>query len=330
MALEILDRIGTEGNREQPLPFAKPSRSARPLKIDAILKGFSDSMVALCICDAQDRILYLNAAFREAFCPEYDGAPTRFMTVMAVSIAAKTGIKLDSMDLASFVSTIETRRRELSGSTSFATDTVDGRWWWVTDTRLEDGGILAVCQDISALKREEFKLRDAHASALEEAQTDDLTGAPNRRHGLRRAETLFAEAQSSGRGLAVAVMDIDHFKHINDRFGHEAGDRALVHFAHHVMRSIPPSDQFSRIGGDEFLLVSSAVDPSAFDHRLSALLAAMPPVGMRGMPEGLKLSLSVGVAALTPKDNWARLMRRADAALYEAKAAGRDRVTIAV
>ena len=217
--------------------------------------GLADSTVGLCLADQADLIRYANPAYRDAFIPGFDGSPVDFTAAVVSAIKARTGIKLDSTDPDRFQAIVSTRRRLQTGSRSFTADMVDGRWWWVTDTKLSNGWMLAVAQDISGVKQEEFRLRDAHATAVEEAQTDDLTGAPNRRHGLRRAEALCSAARCGGHALSIALIDIDHFKGINDRYGHETGDRALVQFAQWMMGALGPEASFSRIGGDEFLLV---------------------------------------------------------------------------
>lgn len=201
---------------------------------DAVLEAFDHDGAALCLADENDDIQHASASFRKAFCPHYVGAGSNFMSVIAAAIRTGTGIKLVSQPLDDFASYISERRRKQIGTYSFAADTVDSRWWWVTDTKLANGWMLCVAQDITALKREEFRLRDAHASALEEAQTDHLTGIANRRHGLRRAEELFTAAQASGEALSIALFDLDHFKGINDRHGHQTGDSALIHLARHL------------------------------------------------------------------------------------------------
>ena len=283
----------------------------------------------MCLADEQDLIRYANPAYRASFIPHYDGTPKDFMSEIVVAIKAGTGIKLESMDPDDFSQSIAARRRDQTGSRSFTVDMRSGRWWWVTDTKLTNGWMLAMAQEISGIKQEEFRLRDAHASAVEEAQTDDLTGAPNRRHGLRQGEALFGKALGSDRALSIALMDIDHFKAINDVHGHETGDRALVHFARWMLGAVRPDGYFSRLGGDEFLLVLPDATPSLFEARLAAVFDAMPPLELAGSSQRLRLSVSVGIAGLSPHDSWSGLMHRADTALYDAKAGGRDRIAIA-
>lgn len=295
---------------------------------DAVLEAFACDEAALCLADENDDIRYASLSYRRAFCPHYDGGRSNFMSVIDAAIRAGTGIRLVSQPPNDFARYISERRRKQVGSYSFAADTVDGRWWWVTDTKLANGWMLCVAQDVTALKREEFRLRDAHASALEEAQTDHLTGIANRRHGLRRAEQLFTAAQASGDALSIALFDLDHFKGINDRYGHDAGDRALVYLARYIQQATSAGDRFSRLGGDEFLLVANT-DQAALGRRLVEALEGLPPLDL-GDGVSLRLSVSIGVAQLmTPDDMWLDLMRRADRALYGAKASDRCRVACA-
>ena len=301
---------------------------------DALLCALAESAAALCLCDGDDRIRYASAAFRAAFFPQFDGRPADFTATVAAAMAAGTGLRPVSTPPEEIARAMRDGRRALAGSRGFACDIVDGTWWAATETRLSNGWILVVAQDISALKRAEARLRDAHDSALAEARTDDLTGAPNRRHGLRRAEALFKATRGAGPGLSLALLDVDHFKSINDVYGHEAGDRALVHFARHVMAAVGPEDQFSRLGGDEFLLVRPRAGAARLDADLAEILAdilaALPPVNLDGSAEPLRLSISVGVAQSRRAESWPALMHRADMALYRAKAGGRDRIALAV
>ncbi len=222
-----------------------------------ILQGFAESRLALCLCDTADLIRFANPSFRAAFFPAYDGRPADFMTTILAAIEADTGIRLVSASPEEFATAIRRRRHALFGSQSFAVDTLDGSWWSVTDTKLSNDWLLIVAQDISALKTEEARLRDAHEMALAEAQTDFLTSVPNRRHGLRQAEALWNAAVLTRVPLSLALLDIDHFKAINDTHGHDAGDRALVHFGRHMTQALAPGNQLSRLGGDEFMLVST-------------------------------------------------------------------------
>ena len=154
------------------------------------------------------------------------------------------------------------------------------------------------------------------------ANTDSLTGLPNRRGFMERAEALFANAQRYRQPLAVLMLDLDHFKRINDSYGHDRGDDALRLFAQMLRETRRTGDLAGRLGGEEFCVVlpsSQRHTASGFDQRLRARLQ------QRSEDElGFTLSYSAGVAAMTDGDaTLAGLLARADAALYEAKHGGR-------
>ena len=136
-------------------------------------------------------------------------------------------------------------------------------------------------------------------------------------------------AEHRGVALSLALLDIDDFKAINDGHGHDAGDRALLHFSRYMAQALAPEDQFSRLGGDEFMLISARGDLRQMEADIRRGLAAMPTVALSGLCGGLRLSISVGLARLRPGEAWLSLMHRADVALYQAKAGGRSRIEAA-
>jgi diguanylate cyclase (GGDEF)-like protein len=162
------------------------------------------------------------------------------------------------------------------------------------------------------------------------ARADDLTGLPNRRHMLEIATTAFELARRSSTPLTVAVIDLDHFKRINDQFGHATGDRVLQEFAHVCRATIRESDACGRWGGEEFLIV---LPHTTLDTALGVVERVRAAAqGIRGgtLPESLRVSLSAGLA--TNEGAAARLedvITNADAALYDAKKSGRDLVCVA-
>jgi diguanylate cyclase (GGDEF)-like protein len=159
-----------------------------------------------------------------------------------------------------------------------------------------------------------------------EAHTDMLTGMPNRRRFDEEYARSFGSALRRASALAVAVVDIDRFKNYNDAFGHQAGDEALQHIAHAIAESVERSGDFAaRYGGEEFVVI---LEDTLLDGALSvaerircAVLDERIPA-----PNGGILSVSAGIAAREPGESAAELLGRADAALYDAKNAGRNRV----
>ena len=177
---------------------------------------------------------------------------------------------------------------------------------------------------------------DRLAQRLERfANIDDLTGALTRRAFVARAEALLAQARRDRTPLSLAIVDIDHFKAINDHYGHAAGDRALKRFGRLMMVSMRASDLFGRLGGEEFAVlfpgtrcadalarIDAVREKSRFDRRT-------PDVDDADADAPRPVTFSAGVDEYRAGETLAELMARVDAALYAAKTSGRDRVVIA-
>ena len=167
--------------------------------------------------------------------------------------------------------------------------------------------------------------RDEAARALERlAALDGLTGVLNRRAWLVRAQTEMAMSLRYGHPVAVLMLDLDHFKRINDARGHEAGDNALQFVAKALLAAVRAGDLVGRYGGEEFCVLMNHADEAAalaFDQRVRARLAAAAPREL-----GIELNYSAGIAMRRgPGDTLEAMVRRADATLYGAKAQGRGR-----
>jgi len=190
----------------------------------------------------------------------------------------------------------------------------------------ERGGysVLGVGSDVTAQKRAEDELRRM-------ATHDQLTGLLNRGELRTRAIGEARRATRMGSPLSVAMLDIDHFKLVNDRFGHAAGDEALRHVALLLARNTRSYDLVGRWGGEEFLLLlpeSSAAAAARIAERVRAAFVEEPFLLPDLTP--YPLTVSLGVATLDRETlSVDELVARADAAMYEAKRAGRDRVACA-
>lgn len=172
------------------------------------------------------------------------------------------------------------------------------------------------------------------AKAWEDANRDFLTGAWSRRAFFECAEREFRRVQRTGRALTLLVFDVDHFKRINDRFGHAAGDQVLVEIVQRAGREIRSVDYLARIGGEEFAVLLPEVDRAAglaVAERLRIVLERNASAGStdRHAPDGAAYSVSIGAATLDGAESISELLKRADEALYQAKAAGRNTVIAA-
>jgi diguanylate cyclase (GGDEF)-like protein len=171
-------------------------------------------------------------------------------------------------------------------------------------------------------------LRNAlqYLGALRTATRDALTGAGNRSALEIAADREIALARRNGQPCAILVIDIDHFKHINDQYGHSAGDRVLVDVAQHLYHSCRESDAVFRFGGEEFVVLLSQTDEHcamAIAERIRTAIAAMTSVYQQ---QSLHITVSIGIAGLNHGESLQVWFERADQALYQAKQAGRNRV----
>ena len=156
---------------------------------------------------------------------------------------------------------------------------------------------------------------------------DGLTGAFNRRWFDHRAPQVVAQAQGAGDPVSVVLIDIDHFKKINDTYGHPAGDAVLVEVSKQLRQRFRRNDEVARYGGEEFVVLLPGVGAEAAGRAAERVRQALALTGVP-VDQGrvVRFTVSAGVAALQPDDSVSALISRADAALYLAKAQGRDRV----
>lgn len=167
-----------------------------------------------------------------------------------------------------------------------------------------------------AMVRERAEQQYRHASL-----SDPLTGIGNRRSFIDAGQALLQRGRMRGEPVALLLCDLDFFKRLNDTFGHQAGDRALVDFGQVIARRMRRQDVFGRIGGEEFaclLADADALVAREVAERIRAEFAAMP------FAEQGQLSVSIGVATTTSRHELDELLAQADRALYVAKAAGRN------
>ena len=183
------------------------------------------------------------------------------------------------------------------------------------------------------LRRKHYvdQLRSSFQASLEMAVTDQLTGLYNRRYLASHLSAMFDRASWTGRPLATMILDIDHFKHINDTYGHDSGDKVLKEFADCVSSSVRGIDLACRYGGEEFLVAMPDTDMAFAEiiaERLRQEIAGRKFV-VNGGRDSIQVTVSIGIASTengAEGDSAQKLIKRADEALYKAKTGGRNRV----
>lgn len=178
-------------------------------------------------------------------------------------------------------------------------------------------------RDVTEHRRAEERLREL-------ATTDALTGALNRRQFFETSETEFARSHRYAHPLTLAMIDVDHFKRLNDEHGHAVGDEALRTLARVARKELRAADVFARIGGEEFAVLFPETNLEAANVVAERLRAAVAAAVIE-VPAGAatNLTISVGLAARTEGEALEATLRRADAAMYAAKSSGRDRIVSA-
>jgi len=177
-------------------------------------------------------------------------------------------------------------------------------------------------------KRLQERLRDNYRRSLSLALTDELTGLYNRRYVFAHLQELLNRIPANGSETAVLLFDIDHFKQVNDTYGHPAGDQVLRELAGRAMRHVRSVDLIGRLGGEEFIIVmpeTSLGGAVVVADRLRDAIAHEAFV-LRPSGERLPITVSIGIAATARGEELERVLKRADDALYAAKHAGRNRV----
>jgi diguanylate cyclase (GGDEF)-like protein/PAS domain S-box-containing protein len=293
-------------------PHATRALFAEVLRHTQILHAISEAIPAtVVIVDSQGRYRFVNSAFE------------RYVGRSATDIIGRTAVDILGAE--------EVARRKpymlkaLAGeAVSFTLDYPGEQG--TTHLSLtciplrldgEVDGFVGIGQDVTTQRREQDRLTHL-------AERDPLTGLFNRAGFEQRVERKVAAGE--GESLALLFIDLDHFKPVNDRLGHLAGDRLLQGFAMRLGEAVRGSDVVARLGGDEFAVLLAGVRDEATARAVAdkVLAAANRPFDLEG--NTVKIGASVGVAFSARSDaNWRELLARADALLYQAKAAGRGR-----
>ncbi|MCK1282646.1 GGDEF domain-containing protein [Bradyrhizobium sp. 44] len=176
------------------------------------------------------------------------------------------------------------------------------------------------------LYRRSIELKAAYRRIEELAELDELTGSYNRRCIMRLLDAEIEKSRQTSTPCAIALIDLDWFKRINDAHGHPVGDEVLRTFAITIFANIRPADCFGRYGGEEFLLLLPGMDGDPASRMLDRLRGIVADLDWSAFSPGMRVTISAGVVTLRDNDTADTFLVRADSALYSAKAQGRNRI----
>jgi diguanylate cyclase (GGDEF)-like protein/PAS domain S-box-containing protein len=281
-----------------------------PVARETVFEGMRDGVLVL---DARDRIVDMNSTAQ------------RIVGSSSSEVIGRSAkeVFVDRQDLVESYDTSREVHKELSIGGGEAKRFYDLVMSPLYDRRKHQIGRLLVLRDISERKHAEEELRRL-------ATTDSLTGMFNRGHFLELSKREVGRALRYHRPLSLMMIDIDHFKRINDNYGHDAGDRVLQTFALVGRDQIRDVDIFGRIGGEEFAILLPDTDFSSAGEVAERLRREVERTGVAVRDETVKITISIGVSTVSASiQNLDSLMTSADKALYKAKWEGRNRVRYA-
>jgi diguanylate cyclase (GGDEF)-like protein len=281
----------------------------------------------------------LDAAGRVA-CPLVGGRTAELLGLPAADAAERLFDQLDADDRRSLLGALQRARRDGAAASldvRFLPASGGPKWLHVEalPTASGAGAGCGFVTDVTERKRSELALLETRDRLARLARTDELTGIPNRRALDERLAASWREAAREGKPLSLALADVDHFKQYNDKLGHGAGDACLAAVARTMAGAARrPGDMAARHGGEEFaLLMPATPEPGAM--ALAELVRALVEALPHPDAPGGKVTVSLGFATARPRPaedparGIAALLADADASLYAAKAAGRNRVCAA-
>lgn len=208
----------------------------------------------------------------------------------------------------------------------------NGKWLFFTAAPLRDAageviGAIETLQDVTRQKLAEMALKKSEERYRLLSQTDDMTRLYNSRHFYERLSKEVERSTRYGRPLSLLLIDADHFKRVNDTYGHQEGDRVLQTLARTIESCLRGSDSAYRYGGEEFLVLmpeSATAGAQVVAERIRQHFSTQEIVTADG--QTFRCTISIGVTEFLPGDSPATLVKRADAATYQAKELGRNRV----
>ncbi|MCL1089113.1 diguanylate cyclase [Shewanella profunda] len=305
-------------------------------------KVFTDQLISLLIehvtqtengiaaLDSNDRFIFFNDAFTSMFGLQgylklghtFDDMLTQMFT-QGVGPNSRASTLKDWLEYVHFQYRTKPFR-------SFEVDLVNGHWVLMTEQVNANGEVVLVSNDITRAKKTELELEAARAILERQALTDELTGISNRRHFMMLLHSEYHRTRRYDRCTALAILDIDHFKKINDIYGHPVGDEVLCHFTHLLQMQLRKQDVVGRLGGEEFAILLPETAEAEAVVLIERIIKELKLVNLDTIAPGFNYTFSAGVAELTAKnmtsiENWISVT---DKALYQAKTSGRDRVMI--
>ena len=276
-----------------------------------------------------NEVVYCNNTFADLF--DSDKKKVIGATndeLLRMSWESKRGIKIVTDDFELWLNKLN-MLHETKNINQFETDLFDGRWFRMTRMNLDNDFKVFFGVDITELKNLQTKLEQANQHIEHLANTDFLTNVHNRRYFETISEKEFLSSKRYNSNFALLLLDIDFFKKINDKYGHESGDEILIELAGICNGLIRKSDSFSRIGGEEFVILLPKTTLKQANILAESIrdFIEKHKFTINRFQKSINLTISIGISVNSKNDKCINeIVNRADEALYLAKDMGRNKV----
>lgn len=303
--------------------------SSFSLYADKLAEFVDVSQDGYAIFDRHDVLICCNQAFTTLFfMPASQMIGKTFADTMRAVYFAKQGLKIDTDNIDDWLARVKQLRRSRQFRL-FEVDLIDGRWFLFSEQVLASGELLLQAKDITKQKIVEQHLNENARRLSDLALTDELTQIANRRSFVASVNSEISRCSRINAAVAFFLLDIDHFKAVNDTYGHQAGDKVLKEIASLAKTTLREYDIFGRMGGEEFgiFLAETSHDIALEVAERLRLQIAAHPFNLDG--KNITVTVSIGLALSRENLSFEQLYADADAALYQAKHSGRNKVVIA-
>lgn len=280
------------------------------------------------VFDSQDLLSYCNQRFSQLMNlhPVKD-KHIHWDEMLRANFALGRGVKVNSGDIESFIAYTHSARRSRPYRL-FEVDFVDGRWFLFSEQMNNEGDLLMQVKEITKQKVLEETLSQKLSELRLEATTDELTRVGNRRALIESVTSELNRCRRTGASMSMLLFDLDFFKNVNDEHGHQAGDAALKHVAAALKSALRPYDILGRIGGEEFAIFLSNTTSEDGRQIAERMRLSIQNAEFTYEEKCIPLTVSVGMTTLGCNAVFEDLYQQADEALYQAKAKGRNQVSV--
>lgn len=293
-----------------------------------IINTLKISKDGIAVFSPADEICFINEPMSNVFgftADELIGCS--FEEIFRQAFNQKIGVLIKTEDIDEWINEALSKRRSEPFRT-FEIEHRDGRWFLISEQKSKDNYILSTCSEITYLKTLESKLTKAAETLSKKAFSDELTGVCNRRAFSELGSEAFNRSQKYGHSSILVLLDIDHFKKINDNYGHQAGDFALIEFSKNIVHQLRDYDLIYRVGGEEFAILFPDTPIDGVLEICERVRNTTEKLALTFNEQSFSFTVSAGISQANADTTFTGLYAEADKALYQAKSQGRNRVII--